>query len=266
MQRYRRYSDRDTHFGPYLTYSAPDTFTRTAIVLDSGDSDEHPGCHLLLAVLGHTLIIELPSIIKPWQNPTETWDRHSREFGFSYHDGFLQVFLGPQTHDSTTTRSWSRFLPWTQWRHVRFSLYGLEGEHVWTQFDRDSRVGSHKFDELRAAEKACPKATFAFVDYDGQRLQATTRIHEREWRFGTGWFRWLSLFRRARVSRSLDIEFSAEVGPDKGSWKGGTLGHGIEMLPGELHEAAFRRYCAQEQRAKAGRFSLQFVGAAPVLA
>lgn len=47
------------------------------------------------------------------------------------------------------------------------------------------------------------------------------------------------------ICDTLDLEFSSEVGRRKGSWKGGTLGHGIEMLPGELHEAAFRRYCAQ---------------------
>lgn len=28
-------------------------------------------------------------------------------------------------------------------------------------------------------------------------------------------------------------------------WKGGTTGHAINMLSGELHEAAFRRYCAE---------------------
>ena len=46
-----------------------------------------------------------------------------------------------------------------------------------------------------------------------------------------------------KIRRSLDLEFSGETGPEKGSWKGGTVGTGIEMLPGELHEAAFRRYC-----------------------
>jgi hypothetical protein len=51
---------------------------------------------------------------------------------------------------------------------------------------------------------------------------------------------------RNTVRRSLDLQFSAEVGKRKGSWKGGTIGHSIDMMPGELHEAAFRRYCAQQ--------------------
>ena len=30
------------------------------------------------------------------------------------------------------------------------------------------------------------------------------------------------------------------------TWMGGAIGHSIDMLPGELHEAAFRRYCDQK--------------------
>jgi hypothetical protein len=68
-------------------------------------------------------------------------------------------------------------------------------------------------------------------------------IQEREWLRGVKAFRWLSRFFYPKIRRSLNLEFHKEVGPRKGSWKGGTIGHSIEMLPGELHEAAFRRYC-----------------------
>jgi hypothetical protein len=34
------------------------------------------------------------------------------------------------------------------------------------------------------------------------------------------------------------------------------------MLPGELHEAAFRRYCEQEVSSKNGRSRIQFIGVA----
>lgn len=37
-----------------------------------------------------------------------------------------------------------------------------------------------------------------------------------------GWFKWLSWFGRPKIRRSLDIQFSSETGPEKGSWKGGT--------------------------------------------
>jgi hypothetical protein len=262
-----RWSDNDHRFGP-LIYSRDRSWRPLAVVLMSGDG-EHPGCRFRLSAFGHTFIAALPPVIRPWRRkiyPNEKypgswdaatierlgrdwyWDIHERQYGTSYCDGFLQVFLGRQTHDSSTTQSWSRHLPWTQWRHVRRSLYSLEGEHYWTEPEgRWSGLGDAEYqkrwDAIKAAEDACPSLTFAFTDYDGEALTARTRIEEREWRFGEGWFKWLSAFRRPKVTRYLEISFSGETGRRKGSWKGGTLGHSIEMLPDERHEAAFRRYC-----------------------
>ncbi len=257
MRRYRRYSDRDHHLGPYITVFAPDekSWRPWRAVLSSGDGDEHPGCHLWLAVRGYSFILELPQLFQHWTHPQQSWDRHARKYGFSLNDGFLQVFLGPQTHDSTTTKSWSKFLPWTQWRQVRHSFYGLQGEHIWSAPPEGIFKNWAAFDAGRAS---VPKARFEFADYDGQRIVATTHIEERETRLGEGWFKWLSLFTRPRVYRRLDLNFSAEVGPEKGSWKGGTTGHGIEMRPGELHEDAFRRYCDETHSAKGARYRIAF--------
>ena len=87
------------------------------------------------------------------------------------------------------------------------------------------------------------KRLFEFLDYDGERITVTTMIQEREWLRGVKAFRRMSRFAKPKVHRCLDLEFHREVGRRKGSWKGGTLGHSIELLHGELHEAAFRRYC-----------------------
>ena len=40
----------------------------------------------------------------------------------------------------------------------------------------------------------------------------------------------------------MSMKFSKEVGYEKGSWKGGTLGHSIEISPGESALNAFIRY------------------------
>lgn len=249
----RRWSDHDRYFGPF-TYARDKRYRPIAMVLSSGE-DECPNASFRVSGFGHTLIVGIPAIIKPWRRWVDLsgydwakgdgyWDIHRNEYGFSISDGFLQVFLGPQTHDSETTRCWSKFIPWKQWRHVRRSLYDLSGEHVWTDI-RGARFGEADYDRNRAAEESCPSLSFEFDDFDAERIVAKTRIDEREWRFGEGWFKWLSLFRRPKVIRSLDIRFSSETGRRKGSWKGGTIGHSIDMLPGELHEAAFRRYCAE---------------------
>lgn len=276
---YCRLTDNDRRFGPFTLGERSATWRPLAIRLDSG-CDEYRGCSLNLQAFGWWLRVRLPQVIKPFEirHKATTWDAatiermgrdwyaevHRRVFGFSVSDGFLQVFLGPQTHDSLTTKSWCKHLPWTQWRFIRFSLYGLEGEHLRTWLEPKRRKldgsGFDRFTQQREFEETMPKAVFEIDDYDGQRIQASTHIEEREWRFGEGWFKWLSLFRRPKVRRSLSIEFDKEVGPEKGSWKGGTMGTGIEMLPGELHEDAFRRFCDQDQRSKYRPFRVTFVG------
>ena len=94
-------------------------------------------------------------------------------------------------------------------------------------------------------------------------IVATCSIEEHEWHRGEGWFSWLRFFYPKKIRRSLDLKFSAEVGPEKGSWKGGTIGHGIEMMAGETPRKAFERYCAKEHDARQGRkFRIRFIGPA----
>lgn len=228
-----------------------------SIALCSGDGDEHPGCTLKLIGFVHFVTIPLPPIIKPhrrkviagsWDAATVErlgrnwyWDYTEREYGFSISDNnFFNVYLGRQSHDSSTEQRWSCFLPWTSWRHVRTSIYGLQGEHL---LDMPQKFG----DDYWKARDSAPTASFTFRDFDGEVIVAKCRIEEREWRLGERWFRWLSWFAKPKIRRSLDIAFSAEVGRRKGSWKGGTVGHGIEMEPGELHAEAFARYCVEHK-------------------
>lgn len=276
-RRKRRWSDNNKHFGPF-TFCSGDS-SRFGIVLDSGDGDEYPGCHLRIYGFRCTLLCELPQLIQPFKikNIASTWDAatverigrnwyyetHGKQFGFCFSDGgFLQVFLGPQTHDSTTTKSWCAHLPWTQWRYYRHCLYDTNGALIWVgvenrKDDRNMRAAAYK--AASKAKENCPTVEFLIEDYDGERITATTKIEQREWKFGTGWFCWLSWFRKDRVSRSLDIKFSNETGREKGSYKGGTCGTSIEMLPDELHEQAFRRYCEQEHRSKSGKYKVRYV-------
>jgi hypothetical protein len=231
------------------------------ITLQSADDDYCPdAARLVIYAFGRRIEFRLPQIIKPFRirHKALSWNAETiarmgrdwydevfpREYGFRVSEGFLQVFLGPQTNDSVTTRSWSCFLPWTQWRFVRLSLYGLTGEEFWTQRSNGKRRVGEQDDQRWQAATLVGKACFRLMDYDGEIIKATTHIEEREWLRGDKWCSWLSLFYRPLVRRCLEIQFDRETGPRKGSWKGGTMGTGIDMLPGELHEAAFKRYCA----------------------
>jgi hypothetical protein len=260
--RARRWSDNDRYFGPFTFSRDSKHYRPIAVVLASADDEDH-GCELRISAFGFTLISALPAIVRPYREKVfpKSWDAATverlgrdwyyqvdqRKFGFSCSNGFLQIFRGRSTGDSTTDRTSGWFLPWTQFRFIRHSMFDLEGKHFWTQFEA-SRLGGKGFDEMWTAQEQCPKIVFLFEDFDGERIMATTNIEEREWRFGTGRFKWLSLFRRPRVTRSLNIQFSHETGKRKGSWKGGTVGHSIDMTDAsELHAAAFARYCEEHQ-------------------
>lgn len=43
------------------------------------------------------------------------------------------------------------------------------------------------------------------------------------------------------VNKSIEIQFNDEVGEDTGSWKGGCIGCGYNMLPNETPEMTLRR-------------------------
>lgn len=267
----RRWSDNDRHFGPF-TWCFGD-YWRIGLVVDSGGDKEERGggCHARLSLGTFTFITELPNWLPDFRikHIASSWDAATvarlgrnyyfevfpREYGFEFTDcRTLHTYYGPQTHDSLTTKGRVFFMPWS-WRFACKRWFGLNGELLHTggnDYKRDS-----EFDD------ATPKASFDFIDYDGKPLRAATMIEEREWHFGKRWLRWLSFFVKPKVVRSLDIRFSDEVGPEKGSWKGGAVGHAIDMLPGELHEAAFRRYCEQEHRSKYRNFAITFVGPSP---
>lgn len=268
-----RWGDNDHYLGPF-TFAWSDHYRTIAISVQSGDEDERKA-YFRFSLGRMSFLAALPTwLIRPERKRVEAkywsaadiermgrdwyWEAIPREYGFSIVDGHLNVKYGRATCDSSTEQSWGCFLPWTQWRHVRHSLYGLDGEHIWTE------PKAAKWDAYHAAKEACPSVAFEFADFDDERLMAKTLIEEREWLFGTGWCKWLSWFVPVKIRRSLDIEFSNETGPEKGSWKGGTIGTGIDMLPDELHEAAFRRYCEGEHRSKYRKYNVKFVRRVPV--
>lgn len=254
-----RWSDNDRYFGRF-TYARETGYRRLGLMLGSGHGD-YPGCRLRLHGFGHSLIIALPAIIKPFRKavpysspdiieraiaegrPTYYWNEHEREYGICAAEGSVHIHYGEQTHEWPGSKVKVWFYPWREHRLVRHSLYDLDGEHF-----ADLPVGRYtraKSIAETALKGACPVERFEFADFDGERIVATCRMEEMEWKRGRGLFRLLYLGRN-RVGRSLDLRFSSEVGKRKGSWKGGTVGHSVDVLTGEAHEAAFQRYCGKE--------------------
>ena len=258
-------TDDDKTLGP-LTWGKV-SWNNWSIELSSGD-DEDKGNKLTVYAFWRVFRLKLPRLIRPYREKVKAqfWDAATiermgqdwyystdrRVYGVSISDGAMHIRYGRSTHDSFTDKSKCYFLPWCDWRFYRQSWYGLDGGHLRTRIE-DGRPPFKHYEQDKAFEDAMPKAVFEFADYDLERIQCTTFITEREWRKGSGWFKWLSWFSKKNIQRSLDLDFSSEVGKGKGSWKGGTTGHSIELKEGELHESGFKRYCAENNMTFIGK-------------
>jgi len=260
--RHHRWGDHDRYFGP-LTFACDRRRRHVALELSSGDdSYDDPGCRLRASAFGVTIICALPPLVWPerrfvdtsrWNGPGSGYvDEVRRDYGFSLEEGFLNVSFGRVTHDSSTEQRWGYFLPWTRWRHVSHLVYGADRQ-VFAEME------GRLWDDWHRIRDAVPKVRFFVCDHDGEVIETETFVERREWRLGTGWFAWLGYVWPKKVKTSLNISFKSEVGRDKGSWKGGMIGTCIDMQPGEDHEAAFRRFCAQAQRSRCGPYRIAFV-------
>ncbi|EKS26700.1 Uncharacterised protein [Afipia felis] len=269
MMRAMRWGDNDRYFGPF-TWHPGDWKKWTVLLSSSGDGEGSP-CHLRISAWKYTLILALPNVIQPfkerivpgWDAATVErlgrdfyWSYDVRSYGFTLSDGHLVVHFGRnggRMMDSRLRQQWSCFLPWTQWRQIAHRIYNADGT-------LEGEVAKMKWDDRCVVIDRATKARFLIEDYDGETIEATTYAEEREWRLGTGWFRWIGFLLPKKRRRALNLEFAREVGPEKGSWKGGLIGTGFEMRDDETHEHAFRRYCSEDHRSKSGLYRVKFLG------
>lgn len=234
----KRLSDNDKYFGPVTIAS---WFKQLGIRFSSGSepSDGFSRNYILITAFRTAVRIELPRILSPY---CDKYGSAEREYGISIDSNgggeydYINIRYGPQTYDSLTTKRLGWFIPWKQWRMVRMTFFNPDQTVFYT-------CDGHDFFTYYPEKEKCPSTQYLIKDYDGEEIVATVRVEEREWKRGEKWFKWVGWFYKPQVRRSLDISFDKEVGPEKGSWKGGTLGHGMEMKAGETIDEAFDRYC-----------------------
>lgn len=223
---------------------------RFALQVGNGYDDETQ-CWLEIAAFSYSLWFKIPKLFKPRLKLITTahgsyQQAIRKQYGFSVDRDALHVYYGIQPG------SWSRddaensdhsacyFIPWNETDRVRYDFLNLDG----SLFRRvhDNPNGSCRFDDIHCARADVPKVKFKFNDYDGEEIIATCYLNEMEWRYGTGFFRWVGWLRKSIIRRWLDLEFSSDIGHNKSSWKGGTVGHSVELLAGETPLQAFIRY------------------------
>ena len=242
---------------------------RTSFVYDSrggeDDEDDVPHNSIIVYLFGWIVRVNLPQIIKPYKEFVDTsmyeWAKgpgyiinHNREYGFSLSEDFFQIFYGPQTNDSTTTKSWGKSLPWKQWRHISTTVFDKDMDIAYEQI-----AGVKNPLEKYTVIQNMPRRQFLFKDYDGELITAQVHVERWHWKFGQGWFKWLSLFKKDLIRTSIEMNLDKEMGPEKGSWKGGTVGLGFDMLQGESVKQTFIRWCATEQRSRGTNFKITYM-------
>jgi hypothetical protein len=245
MKHRYRWSDNQKKWWRFI-YSYNNTYKHIGITLKSRNPDsEDEYCILKISLHWWTFIVLLPDIISPhvvtvipkYGKSNIPYDDYTtREYGFSLSDSYAQFFYGKQTDDSNDEQRTGFFLPFMQWRYVEVAYYDEIGLYF-ASIRKEDEENDHDGDKL------VPRLKFMARDYDGELVTATTFIREYRYKLGTGWFKWLAMFRKDRIVRALDITFDKETGGRKGSWKGGTLGCSVEITEKEAHMVGFKRYC-----------------------
>lgn len=155
----------------------------------------------------------------------------SPKWGISFHSNSVFIYTGKGSLDGYSFVSYS--LPWDlTWVRTSTLLDTYEWYHE-TDTNRlvwNGNVSNPNQVTYEWLEENKWKETYPFIDkYDNTVVNATVSVDEREWR--PKWFKWTKLF--AKTVKSISVEFDAEVGKRKGSWKGGTLGCSYTMLKSE---------------------------------
>jgi hypothetical protein len=139
----------------------------------------------------------------PWTVPDD-YQCSGPTYGFNFFGDGLHLHWGKQ-HGKRDDPFTIIKMPW-QWRHREHKVLSEPESHPYTY-------------TLRSGE--------------AQERTATIKVESRLWTRP-----WLPY---KRLSRSINVEFSGEVGERSGSWKGGCIGCGYEMLPGESPFETLRR-------------------------
>lgn len=191
-----------------------------------GYFDNRPQIHLSLGFFHLTLKL-------PFKN-SWTDECDYPKWGVSYHGKTLWIHRGGKGNMKGGSKWWTIEMPWA-WDWVRTSV--LKKDESWEHEDSKTRKDFYKeiWNDILWIEKH--PYTYVLRNGEIQNRIATIGVEEREWRWH--WFKW-SKFPH-RVSKTIAVKFDDEVGEDTGSWKGGTIGCGYNLLPNESPLECLRR-------------------------
>jgi len=138
------------------------------------------------------------------------WDSpgmNDLDYGFSFHHGAFYTNWG--LDDSTTLRA---FYPYGQWQHRNdLHVKAARGEHPYTY-------------------------RWQFKPTEVQQVTAKVEEYSQVWQWRV-WGLSLPIFKK---QRGVWCDFSEELGNGKNDWKGGTIGAGFQIKPGQTWADAYK--------------------------
>ena len=143
----------------------------------------------------------------PWSKLAPDYGQCSGpRYGFHFFEDLFWLHYGQDTgYSKDPKRTLSLYMPW-HWKHRQHTVESKPETHPYRYVLKNGTV---------------------------QERTATIQVESRLWT--RRWIPWRLL------RRSIDVRFSDEVGERTGSWKGGTIGCGYDLNPGETARECLRR-------------------------
>lgn len=187
------------------------------------------------------IFLKLPILQRWHREPEEVMETWGASV---FREGWSEVHLNWGLRCKVVYLPWSR--EWVRTSH-------LLADGTWSHETTASRLaargegldGWRQRHDFLEAHKWSAEYPYRYILRSGEVQDRVATVSVQEMEHRPRWFMWTSLF--ANVRRSIDVRFNDEVGERSGSWKGGCIGCGYDLRPGETPEQSLRRMEAERK-------------------
>lgn len=129
--------------------------------------------------------------------------------------------------------SWN--LPFLSTIFVKHEILSIDRAHVVHNCKHDFRAKGEWEKRNKIIAERSITLPYRYETLSGKTQDVTATVHVERW---TRRIKWTPF---KREEESINVSFSEEVGPERGSWKGGCTGCGYTLRPNETAVACLRR-------------------------
>ena len=182
--------------------------------------------------------------------PYEVYEEREYKISYDKKEGYINIhwnYADQLLYNITKHKGYSKWITFF-WGDFSCSCSKWELLNLDKSLFKD--ITKANYEERQELDKHHQYIEFTFLDYDKEEITATGKLVRRVYSYGNqnSVTRWIMKFFRKPIDNIyLEMEFHKELGPNKGSWKGGVTGQGCKLLPDELPEDGFLRYCTDPE-------------------